>query len=100
MRKRPLMWLLVSVGCFVGAIYFWRYGDQMEAQRKDKLVAARTAAAQGPRLGVVKETVVSAGTSPGTILGAQVSSNSASAAAGERNRHRLSNTARSAGELG
>ena len=33
MRLRPLLWLLLSVLCFVAAFYFWRLGDRWAARR-------------------------------------------------------------------
>src|SRR2546422_1777100 len=33
MRWRPFTWLLVSVFCFVAAVYFWRLGDQWAAKK-------------------------------------------------------------------
>jgi len=32
-RWRPLAWLVVSVVCFIAAMYFWRLGDQWQAQK-------------------------------------------------------------------
>src|SRR5512140_950795 len=34
MRLRPLLWLLLSVCCFIGAAYFWRLGDRVAAGRR------------------------------------------------------------------
>ncbi|MGA2865396.1 MAG: hypothetical protein ABSF95_13055, partial [Verrucomicrobiota bacterium] len=42
MRRRPLMWLSVSVLCFIGAFYCWRLGDQWKA-------APGAAATNGPQ---------------------------------------------------
>src|SRR6266700_8276012 len=33
MRWRPFTWLLLSVFCFVAAVYFWRLGDQWAARK-------------------------------------------------------------------
>src|SRR6266478_2535137 len=33
MRWRPFTWLLLSVFCFVAAVYFWRLGDQWAAKK-------------------------------------------------------------------
>src|SRR5689334_24436228 len=32
-RWRPLIWLLVSLACFIAAFYFWRLGDKWEAEK-------------------------------------------------------------------
>ncbi len=32
-RWRPIAWLVVSVACFIAAIYFWRLGDKWQAQK-------------------------------------------------------------------
>src|SRR5256885_811863 len=34
MRWRPWLWLLVSLMCFLGAVYFWRLGEQWAAEKK------------------------------------------------------------------
>ena len=41
MRLKPLLWLLVSVACFIGAVYFWRLGDRWQREK----TAARPAPA-------------------------------------------------------
>src|SRR5579859_365833 len=33
MRWRPLLWLVVSLLCFLGAVYFWRLGDEWAAEK-------------------------------------------------------------------
>ncbi|MGH7970504.1 MAG: hypothetical protein ACREIC_17400 [Limisphaerales bacterium] len=44
MRWRSLFWLCVSMLCFIGAVYFWRLGDQWAAEK-----AAARARAQQPK---------------------------------------------------
>src|SRR5690242_10916919 len=34
MRWRPLTWALLSVCCFVAAVWFWRFGDERAARLK------------------------------------------------------------------
>ncbi|HEV2210049.1 MAG TPA: LamG-like jellyroll fold domain-containing protein [Verrucomicrobiae bacterium] len=44
MRWRSLFWLCVSMLCFIGAVYFWRLGDQWAAEK-----AASRTRAQHPK---------------------------------------------------
>jgi subtilisin-like proprotein convertase family protein len=32
-RRRPLLWFLISLACFIGAFYFWRLGDKWQAEK-------------------------------------------------------------------
>lgn len=47
MRRRPLLWFCVSLLCFAAALYFWRLGDEWEAQRKAASRQANDAAHPG-----------------------------------------------------
>src|SRR5947209_7564587 len=44
-RRRPLVWLMISVACFIGAVYFWRLGDEWQAEKKAAAHAASSQAA-------------------------------------------------------
>ena len=48
MRPRPLVWLSISVLCFVAAMYCWRLGDQWAADRAAAAHAASHSPAAGP----------------------------------------------------
>src|SRR5262245_36365983 len=48
MRWRPWFWLLVSVACFCGALYFWRLGDRWAAEKDARPVTAQTNASTLP----------------------------------------------------
>lgn len=32
-RRRPILWLAISMACFLGAVYFWRLGDKWQVQK-------------------------------------------------------------------
>jgi subtilisin-like proprotein convertase family protein len=34
MRRRPFFWLVLSLLCFAGAVYFWKLGDDWAARKK------------------------------------------------------------------
>src|SRR6266550_3197859 len=36
MRRRPLFWILISVLCFAGAMYFWRLGNRWAEEGRPK----------------------------------------------------------------
>ncbi len=46
MRRRPLFWLAVSALCFLGAIYFWRLGNQWQFRAISRAALATQAAAR------------------------------------------------------
>jgi subtilisin family serine protease len=43
-RWRPLTWLLLSLACFIAAVYFWRLGDKWQAQKTAHTPAPAAAA--------------------------------------------------------
>ena len=49
MQRKPLFWFLISAVCLAGAIYFWRLGDQWQAQQN----AEPKSASQAPGKSVV-----------------------------------------------
>src|SRR5436190_22906748 len=42
-RWRPLTWFLLSLACFVAAVYFWQLGDKWQAEKIAKKPAAQAA---------------------------------------------------------
>src|ERR1017187_7573819 len=103
MRLRSLLWMMVSVLCFVGAIYFWRLGEQW---RKNATSAAPASPANPPphvvdttpkdpgyssALPIVASSQLKSTPSPGPATAA--SKNAA------RFPYRLSNTTQTAGDL-
>src|SRR6185437_7387384 len=48
-RWRPLIWMLVSVACFIAAIYFWQLGDKWQAQQPPAPAAPQNSNAPAPR---------------------------------------------------
>ena len=94
---RPLTWLLLSVACFVGAVYFWRLGSR---QQEPPFTFARPSASAAKQIAV--ETVKSAGTAPLAILGSAKATNAPAGAKAGRDswlKYRLSNTTKTVNEL-
>ena len=93
----------MSVACFLGALFFWRLGDEWSAkasrERRRPTTIVRTNAAAHPA--AAGRTVRAASTAPLPLLGLSVSNTPAATnATGElRLRYRLSNTTRTVGEL-
>src|SRR5262245_8521125 len=103
MRWRPLLWLIVSLFCFAGAIYFWNLGNEWAAQKKsgeipsdatNQIRPGTPPSKNGPRSDIHAEA------SPFALL-----SSSSSAATSTRLSpapglpYRLSNTSRKIGQL-
>src|SRR3954469_26072847 len=42
-RWRPFTWLLLSLACFIAAVYFWQLGDKWQAQKIASHPASTTA---------------------------------------------------------
>ena len=96
MRLRPLLWLSISLLCFVGAFYSWRLGDQWAA----KQAAGPSAPAPATPAPRAARPVVSGPfallTQPGSLNAAPVA---AVTNAATRKNYRLTNSTKTAGEL-
>src|SRR3972149_122915 len=96
MRWRPLTWLVVSLLCFLGALWFWRLGDEWAARNKAaRLVvpdvpASPTSGWDVPPAPRVSRDAFGLLSQPPENRTVQ---NSALASQTNRFRHRLSNTA-------
>src|ERR1044071_3510631 len=102
MRWRPFFWLLVSLMCFVGAVYFWRLGDKWEAERRATVSKPEAKADSTSRAArrTQEQSTQSASTAPTALL--ELSNNTAAAtnsSASLRLKYRLSNTTKSLHEL-
>src|SRR4051794_40549087 len=84
MRSRPFTWLVISVVCFLGALYFWRLGDKWNADKN---------AASG------KEQPTNNVSGSSTSGKPTISSTNSSRATNSRLAYRLSNTQKSVSEL-
>jgi subtilisin family serine protease/subtilisin-like proprotein convertase family protein len=95
-RWRPLTWLLLSVACFLGALYFWRLGNETQANKQTTTHAAARHA--DTTLG---QFVRSASTRPLAQLSRPESTNAASAGRAQNasSKYRLSNTSKTVGQL-
>jgi len=96
MRSRPLIWFSISVLCFVGAMYCWRLGDQWAGKPAPApaVTPASTNAAPQAARALVK--------GPFALLTQAGSLNAAPAAtnAAAHKNYRLTNTTKTAGQLG
>ncbi len=100
MRLRSLLWFLLSVVCFVGAVYFWRLGDRMnEQQRPAAAASAPTNAFELKRVNTVKH----ASTAPVDLFTRSADSTNAAALSVSnislQVKYRVSNTPKTAGQL-
>ena len=97
MRWRPFTWFLLSVACFVGALYFWRMGNEFESRKRAAASQTKEIRAEAVR----HETVESASTA--TLLPGNATPASAAAAGNSegdlRIKYRVTNTTRRVGEL-
>jgi autotransporter-associated beta strand protein len=102
MRPRPILWLLISLLCFGGAWYFWRWGERRAAPKPAPAAPApATPAAPGPSsAAAAPQTVSFASTAPMPLLTRLPAGATAPAPAPlGRFPYRLSNTSKSAGQL-
>ena len=99
---RPLTWFLLSLLCLAGAFYFWRLGDQWEAQkrlaRSAVQPAAQPARAKPAALKTPSGVIASASTAPLAWLPLS-RTNTTVAAATNKFQYRLSNTTKPVGQL-
>lgn len=91
MQRRPLFWLFVSLACLFGAVYFWRLGDEWEAQRSAARALAKTNAAPSQSPAMATKSNSAAAVSPGALVRSNFLAQAAAKRA-TRLRHRLSNT--------
>src|SRR5215471_1698071 len=102
MRWRPLMWLLLSIGCFGAAWGFWRLGNQWMARPAalpTQAAQSSRAAASAPELEPESTLPVpSLRAGPGN-LNAPAPSPKPGASSPSRFAYRLANTRASMGEL-
>ncbi len=103
MRWRPLTWFLLSIFCFVGAVYFWRLGDSLAARKAAAKLLQQPARQPKPatRAQVAPFHLLS---QPGTLNSLEAqnqnsASGGSSASPSARFTHRLSNTAKTVGQL-
>jgi subtilisin-like proprotein convertase family protein len=104
MRSRPTTWLLLSIACFLGAIYFWRLGDARQAKRKPATTTTESVSKPSLRpSSAARKTVTSTSTAPLALLSLPQTTNAAAASAAvtreARLKYRLSNTPLTAGQL-
>ena len=104
-RWRPIAWLVVSVACFIGALYFWRLGDKWQAEKpgtSPATVASNTPAAQANPtnrpIKMVSSSVKSASTAPVVDLNPPAT-NSPVSKKTNGFPYRLSNTTKTIGQL-
>src|SRR5438552_1026239 len=103
MRWRPWLWLLVSLICFLGAVYFWRLGEQWAAEKKAAPPSPDTAK---PATNPASHPLGQAHSAPIQLLSAVGNLNSWPATApgktnqaSSRFKYRLSNTTQTVGQL-
>src|SRR5690349_2187567 len=103
MRWRPWLWLCLSLICFLGAVYFWRLGDQW-AQKKTVPSSQSTNQSKPPEPATPKP-LGQAHSAPIRLLSEAGHLNSWPGATAsktnkaDRFKYRLSNTSKSVGEL-
>ncbi len=66
MRRRPLVWFVISIICFCGAVYFWRLGDRWAA-RKDQDAKKQAAQSVSSSHRSVKATPLLSSTPQGSL---------------------------------
>src|SRR4051794_3195103 len=102
MRRRSFTWFLLSVACFLGAFYFWRLGDEWQAQ-KAASKHSPTQTVQPPRIqspALVQPIVAPSGGSLNEPKAAvQTNSSGAIDKRAAQLKYRLSNTPQSMDEL-
>src|SRR6185312_17313948 len=104
-RWRPIAWLVVSVACFIAAIYFWRLGDKWQAEKSTPpsapAVASNAPASQSNsanrHVRMQSSAVISASTAP--VVALNQSSNTVVFKKTNSFPYRLSNTTRTLGQL-
>ncbi len=101
MRLRPLLWLLVSVACFLGAAYFWHLGNQWKANKAGANAAEKSPALapQTPGKPVPSQTTVTHASTAPVQLFASTDTNAATSAVNSQLQYRLSNTRKTVGQL-
>jgi subtilisin-like proprotein convertase family protein len=101
MRLKTRTWVLISLGCFVAAVLFWRLGDQRMAQRKsadtNPVPLLQTNAAQP----TAQQEIVAPVISPANLVVTAEAAAEAAPKQGEESEfaYRLSNTSASVDEL-
>src|SRR6266576_266913 len=102
MRRRPLMWFVISLLCFAGALYCWRLANEWEARKRVRPAtpdaAIKFPSSEGTGVGsslAASHSTVSASTAPLVLL----SQPQPSVRATNWLAYRLKNTSKSAGQL-
>ena len=101
-RRRPIFWLVVSVACFLGAVYFWRLGDKWQAEKHPAPAASAPANAPGAKPAgqpahFESTFIKSASTAP--IVSLNLPATNSVKRATNSFPYRLSNTTRTSGQL-
>src|SRR6185312_4682445 len=104
-RRRPIFWAIVSVACFIGAIYFWRLGDKWEAQKPAAPAATTPSNAPGAQANPAPKPVTYESTSTKSASTAPVvdvnppATNAVTTKGTNAFPYRLSNTTQTVGQL-
>ncbi|MGD0614547.1 MAG: S8 family serine peptidase, partial [Verrucomicrobiota bacterium] len=100
-RWRPLTWLLLSIACLLGSLYFWRLGNEIQSKAPGKASSAATVDQPARARATPSVSAGASSTVSWPIQGRPSSTNAATAAAAraDRFKYRLTNTTNTLGRL-
>ncbi len=101
-RWRPLTWLLLSVACFIGALYFWRLGEKRQPENPARAGQPTSSAAAAKPAATPPEARLKSSYTKSLSTAPIVSLNDSNNVATRRTNgfaYRLSNTPKSVGAL-
>ncbi len=101
-RWRPLTWLLLSVACFIGALYFWRLGEKHQPESPSRAGQPANAAAAAKPVATPPEARLKSSYTKNLSTAPVVSINTSNSVATQKPKgfpYRLSNTSQSVGAL-
>lgn len=99
MFKRPTTWMVISLLCLAGFVYFWKLGDRWAVEQRGVPPPAPNTDAARKSTALPAAGTHAASTAPMVLFTSPEQARAAATARTNQFQHRLSNTTKSAGQL-